>query len=115
VRKQSGSNTVAVAEAVLKEVARINTDFPQVELTPVIDTAQYIRRSIDNLSQSVLYGGSLAVIVLLFFLRDLRSTAVVASAIPISVISTFALIYFGGFTLNLMTLGGLALGVGMMV
>ncbi|HEX5513151.1 MAG TPA: efflux RND transporter permease subunit [Gammaproteobacteria bacterium] len=115
VRKQSGSNTVAVAEAVLKEVARINADFPQVELTPVIDTAQYIRRSIDNLSQSVLYGGSLAVIVLLFFLRDLRSTAVVASAIPISVISTFALIYFGGFTLNLMTLGGLALGVGMMV
>lgn len=115
VRKQSGSNTVAVAEAVLREVERINADFPQVELVPVIDTAQYIRRSIDNLSRSVLYGGSLAIIVLLFFLRDLRSTAVVASAIPISVISTFALIYFGGFTLNLMTLGGLALGVGMMV
>lgn len=115
VRKQSGSNTVAVADAVLREVARINAEFPQVELVPVIDTAQYIRRSLDNLSRSVLYGGSLAVIVLLFFLRDVRSTAVVASAIPISVIATFGLIYFGGFTLNLMTLGGLALGVGMMV
>jgi HAE1 family hydrophobic/amphiphilic exporter-1 len=115
VRKQSGSNTVAVAQAVLKEVGRINADFPQVELMPVIDTAEYISRSIDNLSRSVLYGGSLAIIVLMFFLRDLRSTAVVASAIPISVISTFALMYFGGFTLNLMTLGGLALGVGMMV
>lgn len=115
VRKQSGSNTVAVAKAALREVERINNDFPQVELIPVIDTATYISRSIDNLSRSVLYGGSLAIIVLLFFLRDFRSTAVVASAIPISVISTFALIYFGGFTLNLMTLGGLALGVGMMV
>jgi len=115
VRKQSGSNTVAVADGVLREIARINADYPQLSLVPVIDTSAYIRRSIDNLSRSVLYGGSLAVLVLLFFLRDLRSTGVVAAAIPISVIATFGLIYFGGFTLNLMTLGGLALGVGMMV
>ena len=115
VRKQSGSNTVQVADAVLAEVARINRDFPQLELLPIIDSGKYIRRSIDNLNRSILYGGGLAVFVLLFFLRDWRSTLVAATAIPISVVVTFALIYFGGFSLNLMTLGGLALGVGMMV
>jgi HAE1 family hydrophobic/amphiphilic exporter-1 len=66
-------------------------------------------------AQSVLYGGGLSVLVLLFFLRNIRSTFVISLSIPISVIATFSLIYFGGFTLNLMTLGGLALGVGMMV
>jgi HAE1 family hydrophobic/amphiphilic exporter-1 len=63
----------------------------------------------------VLYGGGPGVLVLLFFLRNIRSTVVISLAIPISVVATFALLYFGGFTLNLMTLGGLALGVGMMV
>ncbi|MEJ2321731.1 MAG: efflux RND transporter permease subunit, partial [Gammaproteobacteria bacterium] len=70
---------------------------------------------IDNVAWSVLFGGSLAVLVLLYFLRSLRSTLVISLAIPISVIATFALLYFGGVTINLMTLGGLALGVGMMV
>ena len=115
VRKQSGANTVEVARQVLREVERLNADFPQIRLVPVIDTSEYIQRSIDNVSRSILYGGALAVLVLLFFLRSLKSTLVVATAIPISIITTFALIYFGGFTLNLMTLGGLALGVGMMV
>ena len=64
---------------------------------------------------TALYGGMLAVLVLLFFLRNLQSTAIIATAIPISIIATFALLYFGGFTLNIMTLGGLALGVGMLV
>ena len=67
------------------------------------------------MARSVLYGGGLAILVLLFFLRNIRSTVVISLSIPISIIATFALIYFGGFTLNLMTLGGLALGVGMMV
>ena len=65
--------------------------------------------------RSVFYGGGLAIVVLLFFLRNIRSTLVITLAIPISIIATFNLLYFGGFTLNLMTLGGLALGVGMMV
>lgn len=115
VRKQSGTNTVDVARRVLAEVQRIDADLPQVSLIPIIDTSTYISRSIDNVSRSILYGGSLAILVLLFFLRNIRSTLVVATAIPISIIATFTLIYFSGFTLNLMTLGGLALGVGMMV
>jgi hydrophobic/amphiphilic exporter-1 (mainly G- bacteria), HAE1 family len=115
VNKQSGKNTVEVAAAVLKEIERINTDFPQLQITPIIDTSDYIKRSITNVGTTVLYGGALAVFVLLLFLRNVPSTAIIATTIPISVIATFALIYFGGFTLNLMTLGGLALGVGMLV
>ena len=115
IRKQAGANTVEVARAVLAEVDELNRAFPQVHIVPVINQGNFIERSISNVAQSVLYGGALAVLVLLFFLRNLRSTAVISLAIPISVVATFALLFFGGFTLNLMTLGGLALGVGMMV
>jgi HAE1 family hydrophobic/amphiphilic exporter-1 len=115
VSKQSGTNTVEVARRVLEEVERINADIPQVELIPIIDTSQYIERSISNVGNSALYGGLFAVLVLLVFLRNIRSTAIIAAAIPTSIVATFAMIYFGDFTLNLMTLGGLALGVGMLV
>jgi HAE1 family hydrophobic/amphiphilic exporter-1 len=115
VYKQSGTNTVEVANGVLKEIERINKDIPQIQVIPIIDTSDYIKRSITNVGSSIIYGGSLAVFVLLLFLRNIASTAVIATAIPISVIATFALMYFGGFTLNLMTLGGLALGIGMLV
>ncbi|MCW8976813.1 MAG: efflux RND transporter permease subunit, partial [Sedimenticola sp.] len=115
IRKQSGANTVEVAQRVLAEVAAVNLAFPQIHITPVINQGNFIERAISNVANSVLYGGSLAVLVLLFFLRNLRSTLVISLAIPISMLATFGLLYFGGFTLNLMTLGGLALGVGMMV
>ncbi len=115
IRKQSDANTVEVAEAILSEIERVNRDFPQIHVVPVVNQGNFIERSIENVARSVMYGGTLAILVLLFFLRNLRSTFVISVAIPISIIGTFALIYFGGFTLNLMTLGGLALGVGMMV
>ncbi len=115
IRKQANANTVEVSRSVLEQVELVNAAYPQIHIVPVSDQGNFIERSISNVARSVLYGGALAVLVLLFFLRDLRSTLVISLAIPISVIGTFALIYAGGFTLNLMTLGGLALGVGMMV
>ncbi|HEY8428340.1 MAG TPA: efflux RND transporter permease subunit, partial [Sandaracinaceae bacterium] len=115
IRKQADANTVEVSQAILEEVERINRDFPQLRVTAVSNQGDYIERSIDNLTGSVLYGGALAILVLLFFLRNVRSTIIIAIAIPISLIATFALLYLADFTLNLMTLGGLALGVGMMV
>ncbi len=115
VRKQSGANTVEVAQRLRSEIERINADFPQLQLQPLFDTSEYIQRSIQNATASMIVGGLLAVTVLLVFLRNLRATLVVATAIPVSVIATFALVYFGGFSLNLMSLGGLALGVGLMV
>ncbi|MBI1336529.1 MAG: MMPL family transporter [Phycisphaera sp.] len=115
IRKQADANTVEVARAILDEIERVNHDYPQIHVVPVINQGNFIERSIQNVANSVLYGGLLAILVLLFFLRNFRSTIVIALSIPISIIATFALIFFGGFTLNLMTLGGLALGVGMMV
>jgi HAE1 family hydrophobic/amphiphilic exporter-1 len=115
LRKQADANTVEVSKEILREIAAVNRAYPQVHIVPVINQGNFIERSIANVAQSVLYGGGLSILVLLFFLRNIRSTLVISLAIPISVIATFALIYFGGFTLNLMTLGGLALGVGMMV
>ncbi|MFP4454187.1 MAG: efflux RND transporter permease subunit [Desulfonatronovibrio sp.] len=115
VNKQSGANTVEVARQVLNEIENINRDIPQLRIVPIIDTSQYIQRSITNVTMALFYGGFFAVLVLAFFLRSLRGTAIVATAIPIAIIATFIIIYFGGFTINLMTLGGLALGVGMLV
>ncbi|MEM1097200.1 MAG: efflux RND transporter permease subunit [Planctomycetota bacterium] len=115
VRKESEANTVEVSEAILAEVARLNADFPQLTVVPVRNQGNFIERSITNVARSVLYGGSLAVVMLLLFLRDFRSTAVIAVAIPICVLATLAVMYVSGMTINLMTLGGLALGVGMMV
>jgi HAE1 family hydrophobic/amphiphilic exporter-1 len=115
IRKQANANTVEVAKRVLAEIDAVNHAFPQVHVVPVINQGNLIERSIANVARSVLYGGGLAIVVLLFFLRSIRSTLVISLSIPISIVTTFALIYFGGFTLNLMTLGGLALGVGMMV
>ncbi len=115
ISKQSGKNTVDVATKVLKEIEQINKDIPQLNIIPIIDSSDYIKRSITNVGTTILYGGILAVFVLLLFLRNILSTAIIAVTIPISMVATFALMYFGGFTLNLMTLGGLALGIGMLV
>ena len=115
VNKQSGTNTVEVARRVLAEITAVDADLPQIHLLPIVDTSDYIQRSITNVSSTALYGGILAILILLIFLRNLRTTAIIAVAIPISIIATFVLLYFQGFTLNIVTLGGLALGVGMLV
>ncbi|NIM59052.1 MAG: MMPL family transporter [Candidatus Aminicenantes bacterium] len=115
INKQSGKNTVDIAKKVFRELDRIKLDIPQIQLTPIIDTSKYIQDSIRSVGSAATYGGILAVLVLFLFLRNVRSITIIATAIPISIIATFALIYFGGFTLNIMTLGGLALGIGMLV
>jgi len=115
VQKQSGKNTVAVAAAVRKEVDRVNKEVPGIKMTVTQDNSVFIQRAIDNVQEHALVGGILVVLIIFAFLRDLRSTLIVCTSIPVSVIGTFALLYFGGFTLNTMTFGGLALGIGMIV
>lgn len=115
VNKQSGKNTVDVARGALAELERINREIPQIRIVSIIDTSQYIKNSIRNVGSSAVYGGLLAIAVLLVFLRNIRSTVIIATAIPVSIIATFALLYFSKLTLNIMTLGGLALGIGMLV
>ena len=115
IYKPSGANTVKVSEGVHKEIARIHEDYPTVSVGAPWDTANFIRSAISNVRQATIAGGGLAVFVLLFFLRSLTSTLIIGIAIPVSVIATFALMFFNGFTLNIVSFGGLALGVGMLV
>ncbi len=113
--KQSGSNTVKVSEAVWEEVTAIHADYPHIRIDKTMDTADFINAAIQNVQAAAGVGAVLAVLVLLLFLRSLSSTLIIGAAIPISVVSTFALMYFNGFTLNIVSFGGLALGVGMLV
>ncbi|MDX1389480.1 MAG: efflux RND transporter permease subunit, partial [Acidobacteriota bacterium] len=115
IQKQSGANTVAVADAVRREAERINEERDDLQLTVVVDQSDFIRRSIHSVRNSAIWGSLLALLVLYVFLRNASSTAIIALSIPISVIATFSLLYFGGLTLNQMTFGGLALGVGLIV
>lgn len=115
IRKQSGANTVAVAQAIIREAERINLERPDINLIVVQDQSQFIQQSIDSVRNSALWGGLLTVIVLMSFFRNGSITMVISVAIPIAMIATFGLLYFGGLTLNQMSFGGLALGVGMIV
>jgi HAE1 family hydrophobic/amphiphilic exporter-1 len=115
IRKQTGANTVAVAEEIRKEVDRINAERNDLNLFVTIDQSQFIQSSIDNVQNSAIWGALLAIIVLYVFFRNGSSTFIIAVAIPISIIATFGLLYFSGLTLNQMSFGGLALGVGLIV
>ena len=116
VSKQSGANTVEVARKINDTLEELRGRLPQtVEIFPVVDQSEFIEKSINSVLQNIILGSILAILVLFVFLRSVRTTLIIGVAIPISVIATFALVYFRGLTLNMMTLGGLALGVGMMV
>ncbi len=115
VTKQSGENTVQIADAVKLEVERINREVPGIRLTMLDDQSVFIGRAIDSVKEHAMLGSILVILVIFLFLRDFRATLIVCTSIPISVIGTFALLYFAGFTLNTMTFGGLALGIGMIV
>lgn len=115
IQKQSGGNTVEVARAVRREAERINRERDDVRMTVVVDQSEFIHQSISNVQTSALWGSLLAILVLYLFLRNRSSTLIITLAIPISVIAAFALLFFGGLTLNQMTFGGLALGVGLIV
>ena len=115
VTKQSGTNTVQIAQDVRAEVEKINKEVPGVKLTMLQDNAKFIERAISAVSEHVMIGSVLVILIIFLFLRSPRSTLIVATSIPISVVGTFALLYFAGMTLNTMTFGGLALGVGMVV
>ena len=115
VRKQSGSNTVAVAAKAREVMEEINKERDDIQLMLVIDQSDFIQNSIDNVQQSAVWGGLLAIFILYLFLRNGSSTFIIALSIPISIIATFGLLYFDGLTLNQMSFGGLALGIGLIV
>ena len=119
VYKEGGTNTVTVSDAVRANldvlIAELKQVEPSLELSVVTDQARYIRDSVSEVLRTALYGGLLAILVLFFFLRSWKTTAIIGIAIPISVIATFFLMYVSGISLNIMSLGGLTLGIGLLV
>ncbi len=115
IRKQSGANTVDVAEKVRAEMEQINNERDDLNLLLVIDQSEFIQNSIDNVQNSAVWGGLLAVFILYIFLRNGSSTFIIALSIPISMIATMGLLFFNDLTLNQMSFGGLALGIGLIV
>lgn len=115
IQKQSDSNTVRVSEEIHKELESIEKDYPNLDMEIVLDQAEYINISIMNVFKNAIIGAVLAVVILYLFLRDLKTTLIISVSIPVSIIATFILLYFGNITFNIMTLGGMALGIGMLV
>ncbi|MGD6841753.1 efflux RND transporter permease subunit [Bacillus infantis] len=117
VLQQSDSNTAEVSKEFISQLEELleKDQYEGIESDILFDQGDYIQQAIGNISTSLLLGGLFAMIVLFFFLRNVKSPLIIGIAIPYSVIFTFVLMYFSNFTLNIMTLGGLALGIGMLV
>jgi len=115
VQKASGYNTVRVCRGVKKEIARIEKTLPGISIGTMMDQSEFIERSLREITSTLIQGSILAILVLFFFLYRFRATGIIALAIPISVIGTFIVMYLSGITLNMMSMGGLAIAAGMLV
>ncbi len=115
LQKQTNANTVNVTRAVKNELDNIKKEYPDLNIAIVFDQGDFIEKAVGNVASNAIIGGILAVLILFIFLKNMRTTLIIATAIPISIIATFVLIYFAGVTINIVSLGGLALGVGMLV
>ncbi|MEA2006283.1 MAG: efflux RND transporter permease subunit [Acidobacteriota bacterium] len=115
IRKESGANTVKVTKTVYEVINEIKKENPKIDILIVSEQAKYIKNAISSVTMSIILGGILAFMVLFIFLQDLKTPVIIALVIPISIIATFNILYFRNITLNIMSLGGLALGIGMLV
>ncbi|MGL4875954.1 MAG: efflux RND transporter permease subunit [Clostridium sp.] len=115
IQKESIANTVEVTEKVKEKLKELTVENNNLEVIKIMDQGEVIEFMVDAVKRNAIIGGVLAVIVLLLFLKDIRTTIIMGVSIPISIVWTFVLVYFGGLTLNMISLGGIALGVGMLV
>lgn len=115
IEKQTGYSTGEVTDRLLERIAEIEEEHKDVHFSVLMDQGVYIDLVVDSVIQNMLSGAVLAVLILLLFLKDIKPTIVIAFSIPISVVAAFVLMYFSGITLNVISLSGLALGIGMLV
>lgn len=117
VLQQSDANTAEVSKAFVQELKTLlnKGKYQDIQSDIIFDQGEYIKQAIGNITTSLLLGGLFAMVVLFFFLKNVKSPLIIGVSIPYSVIFTFVLMYFSDYTLNIMTLGGLALGIGMLV
>ncbi len=113
--KESGANTVAVTRQTFEVIEQLRREYPQISLAVVEAQAGFIELAIGQVQQEIIAGGVLAFLMLVLFLRNWRTPLIIAIAMPVSVITAFALFYFSGISLNVISLGGLALGIGMLM
>lgn len=114
-QKQSTFSTAKVTEAVRTKASELESEMGELHFTALMDQGMYIDIVVDSVLKNVLYGGLLAILILLLFLKDIRPTFIIAVSIPISLIFAIAMMYFTGVSINIISLAGLALGVGMLV
>ena len=113
--KGSTAGTSEVSKTCNKAIAQLEEKYPGLHITPLMDQGDYIKLIVNSVMSNLIWGALLAVVVLAFFLKDVKPTIVVAFSIPFSVMVAIVLMYFSGVTLNMISLSGLALGVGMLV
>ncbi|MDO5603307.1 MAG: efflux RND transporter permease subunit, partial [Oscillospiraceae bacterium] len=113
--KQSTSSTAEVSQSIRAAAERLQAAYPGLHITPLMDQGVYIDIVISSVLQNLLMGAVLAILILLLFLRDWKPTLIIGVSIPISVMFAVVLMYFSGVTLNIVSLSGLALGIGMLV
>ncbi len=114
-QKQNTASTADVAGSIHAEISRLSQTNSGLNITPLMDQGEYISMSIDSILQNLLYGGLLAILVLILFLKDIMPTLIIAISIPVSLLFAVTLMYFTNVSINIMSLSGLALGVGMLV
>lgn len=115
VKKDYGTNTVSVFESLTPVLEEVREQFPGVTIEVIQENASYISNSISNLLQTLMYGGILAFLILFLFLNDPRMPFTIGIAIPVSIFLTFFVMYLGGVQLNIISLSGLTLGIGLLV
>ncbi len=115
IQKQTGYSTGDVSDKVLERFEQIRKDHEDIHAVTLMDQGVYIDMIVNSVLQNLLYGAVLAILILLVFLKSVRSTLVIACSIPISIVTALVAMYFTGITLNIISLSGLALGVGMLV
>ncbi|MCD4814352.1 efflux RND transporter permease subunit [bacterium] len=118
IQKQAGGNTLEAVDNVKKALTKLKADLPRgrnIRIITVYDQSVFVKKSINGVFKDAAVGGILAFIVILIFLRNLRASIIVVTSIPIAILATFSLMYFSDITLNMMSLGGLALGIGRLV
>lgn len=116
ILKQSGANTVDVVERVKKEISRLQADLPAGTIIDMVrDGSVFIRESVRDVEETLVLGGLLTILIVFCFLNSWRSTVITGLTLPISVISSFIVMNFGGMTLNVMTLMGLSLAIGLLI
>ncbi|MCX4246912.1 efflux RND transporter permease subunit [Paraliomyxa miuraensis] len=116
VQKQGGSNTVAVVDGVAEAVAELEPSLPEgMSLVKIIDSSVFIRQNLAELEEALVLGGLFAIIVIFLFMLDWRSTVISAVALPVSVVATFFVMWLCGFTLNIMSMMGLSLAIGLLI